>query len=139
MRKSILFKTIYRSESLKITDFCLEKFNLKDPFQLNDKFEGRKFLENSLKNYMINKMLFEEVLGNRKIKLEKLIKFNNKKLFDKVGLSSITVSNIIEVENYIKKYDVVIFANADSLRVSLFSDKDNVLKSLNNIESYVKV
>ena len=84
-------------------------------------------------------MLFEEVLGKRKIKLEKLIKFNNKKLLDKVGLSSITVSNIVEVENYIKKYDVVIFANADSLRVSLFSDKDNVLKSLNNIESYAKV
>ena len=69
---------------------------------------------------MINKMLFEEVLGKRKIKLEKLIKFNNKKLLDKVGLSSITVSNIVEVENYIKKYDVVIFANADSFESLLF-------------------
>ena len=139
MKKPILSKTIYKSESLKITDFCLEKFNLKDPFQLNDKFEGRQFLENSLNNYMINKMLFEEVMGKYRVDLKKLVKVNYKKLFDKVGLSSITVSNVVEVENHIKNFDIVIFVSADSLRVYLYSDMENILESLKNIELDVKV
>lgn len=139
MKKPILSKTIYKSESSKITDFCLEKFNLKDPFQLNDKFEGRQFLENSLNNYMINKMLFEEVMGKYRVDLKKLVKVNYKKLFDKVGLSLITVSNFVEVENNIKNFDIVIFVSANSLRVYLYSDMENILESLKNIELDVKV
>ena len=139
MKKPILSKAIYKSDSLKVTNYCLEKFNLKDPFQLNDKFEGRQFLENLLNNYMINKMLFEEVMGKYRVDIKKLVKVNYKNLFDKVGLSSITLTNVVEVEYNTKKYDIVIFVNADSLRVSLYSDKENILESLKNIELNVKV
>lgn len=49
MKSPIYSYKIYKIETNEVINFCLNKFDLKDVYKLNDKFEGRKFYQNTLK------------------------------------------------------------------------------------------
>jgi len=58
----LISNSIYRTEFQEIESFCIKKLNVKDRFKLNDRYEGKQFLDNTLVNYLILKLLFEKIL-----------------------------------------------------------------------------
>tara|TARA_A100001011_G_C14159175_1_gene777461 strand:+ start:209 stop:628 length:420 start_codon:yes stop_codon:yes gene_type:complete len=130
MNIPIFTKSIYKSESLKVIDFCVKKFNLKDSFQLNDKFEGRQYLENLLVKYIINKMIFEDVFGNDNIDFNKLVTTNYNDIIESSGLSFKTVMDVLMVYDNLSKYDLILCVNINALKVNIYSKNENIISML---------
>jgi len=134
MVKPYLYKSIYKSESLKVLDFCIQKFKLKNAFELNDKFEGRSFYEKSLKNYIINKLLFEEVFKIHKTEIGLLIGDNFKSKLKTHGYDLMVTDELFNVNDVnLKTNDFIFLFNLDSLKVSLYSRNLSLIEDLKKI------
>ena len=134
MVKPYIYKSIYKTESLKILDFCIQKFKLKDAFELNDKFEGRSFYEKSLKNYIINKLLFEEVFKINKTEIGLLIGDGFKSKFKEQGYNLMVTDEFFNInDKNLKTNDFIFLFNLDSLKVSLYSRDLSLIEDLKKL------
>ena len=135
MIKPCFHKSIYKTESLKVLDFCIQKFNLRDAFELNDKFEGRSFFEKSLKNYIINKLLFEEVFKINKTEIGFLIGDKFKSKFIELGYDVMITDQLFDVnDKNLKTKDFIFLFNFDSLKASLYSRDLSLIDDLKELK-----
>ena len=124
MLNAIYSKKFTRNDINIVLEFCLKKLKLKSSFQLNDRFEGKQFYENKLKNYLISRFILEELLKYKieKEELTKVIFWNYKKHLLKSIKDVIVTDDIISVSKLLNENNIIIFANITSMRVQLFSN-----------------
>lgn len=135
MKKPLIHLSIYKTESSKVTSYCVNKLGLKNIFELNDKFEGKSYLDKTLKNYLVNKLLSRYLNPNFKPSTEKLIKTDFSKFFKENKLDVLVTEDIVSVMNN-NSNDVIIHVNLDSLKVSLYSHDVQILNKLKKMELY---
>jgi hypothetical protein len=124
MLNAIYSKKFTRNDINIVLEFCLKKLKLKSAFQLNDRFEGKQFYENKLKNYLISRFILEELLKYKieKEELTKVIFWNYKKYLLKSIKDVIVTDDIISVSKLLNENNIIIFTNISSMRVQLFSN-----------------
>ena len=119
------YKVFNKSEVQFVQDFCFKKLNVNSTFQLNDKFEGKQFYNNSLKKYMISKFLLTEVfeIKGSDLKEENVINWDFNSYFSGQNIKLNITEEIFTIGKQLKLYDVIIFLNLEGLRIQLYSNK----------------
>ena len=139
MKSPIYSYKIYKTETNEVINFCLNKFDLKDVYKLNDKFEGRKFYQNTLKKYLINKFLFKEILKNNIKNKFFFMKYNYINLLMSNNISSISIINIADLKKSLDNYQLVFLSNPDSLKLDIYSNDPLILQKIKKIDFEIKV
>tara|TARA_B100000886_G_scaffold338694_1_gene302150 strand:+ start:927 stop:1346 length:420 start_codon:yes stop_codon:yes gene_type:complete len=139
MKSPIYSYKIYKTETNEVINFCLNKFDLKDVYKLNDKFEGRKFYQNTLKKYLINKFLFKEILKNNIKNKFFFMKYNYINLLMSNNISSISIINIADLKKSLDNYQLVFLSNPDSLKLDVYSNDPLILQKIKKIDFEIKV
>ena len=139
MKSPIFSLKIYKSESQEVINFCLKKFDLKDLFKLNDKFEGKKFYQNTLKKYLINKFLFKEMLNKEINNKLFFMKFNYVNLLQSNNISSISIIDVIKLKNSLDNFQLVFLSNPDSLKLDVYSNNEKIIEKIKKIDFEIKV
>lgn len=139
MKSPIYSYKIYKTETNEVINFCLNKFDLKDVYKLNDKFEGRKFYQNTLKKYLINKFLFKEILKNNIKNKLFFMKYNYINLLMSNNISCVSIINIADLKKSLDNYQLVFLSNPDSLKLDVYSNDPLILQKIKKIDFEIKV
>ena len=139
MKSPIFSLKIYKSESQEVINFCLKKFDLKDIFKLNDKFEGKKFYQNTLNKYLINKFLLKEMLNMEINNKLFFMKFNYVNLLQSNNITSISIIDIVKLKNSLDNFQLVFLSNPDSLKLDVYSNDEKIIEKIKKIDFEIKV
>lgn len=134
----LISNSIYRTEFQEIESFCIKKLNVKDRFKLNDRYEGKQFLDNTLVNYLILKLLFEKILF-KKINNNSILDYNYKQVLSKINSSFIVTDNFLDIIKLLPKNDIVFLVNKENLNIKLYSQNKDLLNELKIKSKNVKL